>query len=117
MREGRMEKNQGSGVATDVPGDAYEADGQDGQVMSILEHWRTAWTDLSRTDEVVAQGTSFALWHSDVNGFENPGAFFSVEAIDQLIPPEEIRKGLREHLDTIDHAREMAVVLVLKESG
>ncbi|WP_216312344.1 hypothetical protein [Pseudomonas sp. BF61] len=112
-----MEKNQGSGMATDVPGDAHEADSQDGQVMSILEHWRTAWTDLSRTDEVVAQGPSFALWHSDANGFENPGAFFSVEAIDQLIPPEEIRKGLREHLDTIDHAREMAVVLVLKDQA
>lgn len=114
-----MDKDQETELATDVPNDGPEADSQppsqDGQVMTILNHWRTVWTDLSRTDEVVAQGPSFALWHSDTNGFENPGAFFSVEAIDQLLPSQQMRKGLREHLDTIDHAREMVVVLVLKD--
>lgn len=116
-----MDKDQETALATDVLHDGPEADShppsQDGQVMTILEHWRTVWTDLRRTEAVIAQGTSFVLWHSDTNGFENPGAFFSAEAINQVISLEEIRKELREHLDTVDHSREMAVVLVLKDQG
>jgi hypothetical protein len=110
-----MDKHQGSEIATEAPDDGHEADSQDGQVETILNHWRTFWTDLSRTDEVIAQGPSFVLWHSDTNGLENPGAFFSVDAIDQLIPAEEIRQMLREQLAAIDHSHEMAVVLVLKD--
>lgn len=110
MQEGLMENDQEMDIT------AIDTDAADGgsPIMSILEHWRSAWTDLSRTEAVTAQGPSFALWHSDMNGLENPGAFFSVDAIDQLIPPEEVREVVREHLDVIDHAREMAVVLVLK---
>lgn len=110
-----MDKDQGFEMATDVPGDEREADSQDGQVETILNHWRTVWTDLSRTDEVVAQGPSFVLWDSDTNGFDNPGAFFSVDAIDQLIPAEETRQMLREQLAAIDHSSYMAVVLVLRD--
>lgn len=110
-----MDKHQGSEIATEAPDDGHEADSQDGQVEAILNYWRTVWTDLSRTDEVIAQGPSFVLWYSDTNGLENPGAFFSVDAIDQLIPAEEIRQMLREQLAAIDHSREMAVVLVLKD--
>ena len=84
------------------------------QVMSILEHWRSAWTDLSSTEAVIAQGPSFVMWCSESNGFDNPGAFFSAETIDQLIPLEEVRDQVRAHLDRIDHTREMAVVLSLK---
>lgn len=85
------------------------------QVISILEHWRSAWTDLSHTEAVIAQGPSFVMWRSDVHGFENPGAFFSADAIDQLIPPKEVRENVRAHMDLIDHTREMVVVLVLNE--
>lgn len=114
-----MDKDRETELVTDAPHGGHKGDRQhmrpDGQVMSILEHWRAVWTDLSRTKEVLAQGPSFALWHSDTNGFESSGAFFSIEAIDQLIPGDEIRLGLRKQLDTIDHGREMAVVLVLKD--
>lgn len=120
--EGLMEKEHESACATDN-GENGQKDRQEAgqpssqrdQVMAILEHWRRAWTDLSSTEEVVAQGPSFVLWHSDTNGFENPGAFFSADAIDQLIPPVITRKALREHLDAVDHGQQMAVVLVLKD--
>lgn len=96
---------------------AIDKDAADGgsSVMSILEHWRTAWSDLSRTEEVIAQGPSFALWHSDTNGFKNSGAFFSADAIDQLILPEDVREDVRKHLGVTDHALKLTVVLVLKE--
>ena len=106
-----MEKDQEMDIV------AIEADATGGGslVMSILEHWRGAWTDLSCTEAVIAQGPSFALWYSDTNGSESPGSFYPAEAIDRLIPPEEVREVVREHLDAIDHAREMTVVLVLKD--
>ncbi|MEN1404859.1 hypothetical protein, partial [Pseudomonas aeruginosa] len=92
-----------------------ETDANDVMEMSVLEHWRSTWTDLSRTEEVTAQGPSFVLWHSDTNGFESPGFFFSADAIDQLIPTDELREAVRARIDEIDHARAMAVVLVFKE--
>lgn len=94
-----------------------ETDANDVMEMSVLEHWRSTWTDLSRTEEVTAQGPSFVLWHSDTNGFESPGFFFSADAIDQLIPTDELREAVRARIDEIDHARAMAVVLVFKEEG
>ncbi|WP_154807166.1 hypothetical protein [Pseudomonas syringae] len=116
-----MDNDQQTELARGVPRDGVEADSSpltlNDKAMAILEHWRAVWTDLSRTDEVMAQGPSFVLWHSDTNGFESPGAFFSEEAIDQLIPSEEVRTGLRVLLETVDHARKMAVVLVLKDQG
>jgi hypothetical protein len=90
---------------------------QNDQVMKILEHWRSAWTDLSRTEAVIAEGPSFVLWHSGTNGFVSPGGFFSAKAIDQLISSEDIRKAVREHLEAIDQAHEMTVLLLLKEKA
>ena len=120
-REGLMDKDPEMEMITDASEDGHRVDGaqldQDDQVMVILEHWRSAWTDLCRTEAVVAQGPSFAFWDSNVNGFENPGAFFSADAIDQLIPPEEVREMVRKHMDVIDHAREMSIVLVLREGA
>lgn len=84
------------------------------QAHVIVEHWRNAWSDLSRTEEVIAQGPCFLLWHFDSDGFTSPGAFFAAEEIDRLIPPEELRAAMRECLGEIDHAFEMAVLLVLK---
>jgi hypothetical protein len=119
--EGLMVEKHGMDGAMDAFEEGYQAEihpsNQDGQVMAVLEHWRSAWTDLSRTQEVIDQGPSFVLWYSDTNAFTNPGAFFPADAIDQMIPPEEIRKTLREHLGTIDHARDMAVVLVMREAA
>lgn len=83
-----------------------ETDANDVMEMSVLEHWRSTWTDLSRTEEVTAQGPSFVLWHSDTNGFESPGFFFSADAIDQLIPTDELREAVRARIDEIDHARD-----------
>ncbi len=55
-----------------------ETDANDVMEMSVLEHWRSTWTDLSRTEEVTAQGPSFVLWHSDTSVL--PRAFHLSEA-------------------------------------
>ncbi|URM26390.1 hypothetical protein LLY42_21005 [Pseudomonas frederiksbergensis] len=101
-------------IETDALGSAQTVEGLSSDSQAIVEHWRSAWSDISRTEEVIAQGPSFVLWYFETDGFENPGAFFSAEAIDQLIPPEAMREALRECLGDIDHDRQMAVVLVLK---
>ena len=116
-----MDKDHEMEMVADDPDDWHQVDGphssRDDQVTAILEHWRSAWSDLSRTEAVIAQGPSFAIWYSDLNGFENPGAFFSAATIDQLIPPEEVREMVRTQLEVIDHARKMVVVLVLKDEA
>lgn len=119
-----MSKNQGAERDTGASGDRPQEgraqptkDDLDARVDAILEHWRSAWSDLSRTESVIAQGPSFVLWFSDENGMESPGDFFHVDAIDQLIPHDDVQNMLRTCLDTLDHAREMAVVVVLKEEG
>lgn len=52
-----MDKDQEMEMITDAPEDGPRVDGaqsdQDDQVMAILEHWRSAWTDLSRIEAVV----------------------------------------------------------------
>lgn len=42
-------------VVNAPPADANE------QAQAIAEHWRGTWSDISRTDAVVAQGPSFIL--------------------------------------------------------
>lgn len=73
-----MDKDQEMEMITDAPEDGHRVDGaqsdKDDQVMAILEHWRSAWTDLSRTEAVVAQGPSFAFWDSNVNGGSRLGS-------------------------------------------
>ncbi|MBV4467237.1 hypothetical protein KVG95_28385 [Pseudomonas sp. SWRI79] len=90
------------------PADANE------QAQAIAEHWRGAWSDLSRTEAVVAQGPSFVLWRFEKNGFESPGTFFPAEAIDQTIPHAGMREALREHLAETNHASHLVAVIVLK---
>lgn len=94
--------------------EAPPADAND-QAQAIAEHWRGAWSDLSRTEVVVAQGPSFVLWRFEKNGFESPGTFFPAEAIDQAIPHAGMREALREHLAETDHASHLVAVIVLKE--
>ena len=102
IRERLMDKDQDMELVTDAPDTGRQADGpplaSDDQVMAILEHWRSAWTDLSRTDAVIAQGPSFVLWYSDKNGTASPGGFFPADALNQLIPPEEVREAVRKQL-------------------
>ncbi|CAI8911181.1 hypothetical protein [Pseudomonas sp. IT-P395] len=86
----------------------------DDQAQAIAEHWRGAWSDLSRTDAVVAQGPSFVLWRYEKNGFESPGTFFPAEAIDQTIPHAGMREALREYLAETDHASHLVAVIVLQ---
>lgn len=90
------------------PADANE------QAQAIAEHWRGAWSDLSRTDAVVAQGPSFVLWRYEKNGFESPGTFFPAEAIDHMIPDAGMREALRESLAATDHESHLVAVIVLK---
>lgn len=117
-----MSRDQGTERITDASGDGPQGgraqptrDDLDARVNTVVDHWRSAWSDLSRTEDVLAQGPSFVLWFSDANGFESPGDFFQADAIDQLIPADDIQQILRTRLDTLDHAREMAVVLVLRD--
>lgn len=90
------------------PADANE------QAQAIAEHWRGAWSDLSRTDAVVAQGPSFILWRYEKNGFDSPGTFFPAGAIDQKIPHAGMRGALRECLAETDHESDLVAVIVLK---
>lgn len=92
---------------------APHADAND-QAQAVAEHWRSVWSDLSRTEAVVAQGASFVLWRFEKNGFESPGTFFPAEAINQTIPHEGMREALRECLAETDHASHLVAVLVLK---
>jgi hypothetical protein len=119
-----MNKDQDNGVATMGTGASEDksqtkrqntSQDMEDKVVAILENWRSAWSDISRMEQVTAEGPGYFLWHSDTNGSANPGAFFPAETIDQLIPPEVTREAVRKRLDTIDHSREMVVVLVLKE--
>lgn len=113
-----MDKDQDMEMVTDAPSSGREADvpplASDDQVMAILEHWRSAWTDLSRTEAVITQGPSFVLWYSDKNGTANPGGFFPADELNQLIPLEEVREAVREQLREIDHARQMTIVLLFR---
>ncbi|MDC7813870.1 hypothetical protein [Pseudomonas sp. BLCC-B112] len=84
------------------------------QVQAIAEHWRGAWSDLSRTDAFVAQGPSFVLWRYEKDGFESPGTFFPSEAIDQTIPHAGMREAMRQALAETDHERHLVAVIVLK---
>lgn len=56
IREGLMDKDQDMEMVTDAPGSGCQADGpplaSDDQVMAMLEHWRSAWTDLRRIETV-----------------------------------------------------------------
>lgn len=117
-----MSKDQGREGVTDAAGDGPQVgktqptrDELDARRDAVVDHWRSAWSDLSRTEEVLAQGPSFLLWDSQVHGSESPGDFFPVDAIDQVIPHDDIQQMLRKCLDTLDHAREMAAVLVLRD--
>ncbi|AXM95756.1 hypothetical protein GCM10011247_12490 [Pseudomonas plecoglossicida] len=120
-----MSKDQGTEGATDAAGDGPHVgkaqptrDELDARCDTVVDQWRSAWSDLSRTEDVLAQGPSFVVWDSQAHGSESPGDFFPVEAIDQVMPPDDIQQMLRKCLDTLDHAREMAAVLVLRdESG
>ena len=116
--EGLMDKDQDMELVTDAPDSGRQADGpplaSDDRVMAILEHWRSAWTDLSRTEAVIAQGPSFVLWYSDKNGTASPGGFVPADALNQLIPPEEVREAVRKQLSEMDHARQMTIVLLFR---
>lgn len=86
----------------------------DEQAQAIAEHWRGVWSNLSRTEGVVAQGPSFVLWRFEANGFESPGTFFPAELIDQTIPYAGMREALRKCLAETDHASHLVAVIVLK---
>lgn len=117
-----MSKEQGTERNLGAPGDRIQGgraqptnDDLDARVDATLEHWRSVWSDLSRTEAVIAQGPSFVLWDSQANGFESPGDFFQADVIDQLIPADDVQDMLRSRLNTLDHVREMVVLLVLRE--